>query len=125
MIQIFRKNQRVLMIVIACLTIVSFILLYNTHELDLLASGKNPSIYGKALNPVAIERQVKNYQLTLSLGQFELLRSLGGTAQDRDAALTDFVWNLLVLQHQSRALGIEPTDSQVANRIKEIPLFQN
>lgn len=124
MIQIFRKNQRVLMIVIACLTIVSFILLYNTHELDLLASGKNPSIYGKALNPVAIERQVKNYQLTLSLGQFELLRSLGGTAQDRDAALTDFVWNLLVLQHQSRALGIEPTDSQVANRIKEIPLFQ-
>lgn len=124
MIQIFRKNQRVLMIVIASLTIIAFILLYNTREIDHLASGKNPTIYGKALNPVAIERQVKNYQLTLSLGQFELLRSLGGTAQDRDAALTDFVWNLLVLQHQSAALGIEPTDTQIANRIKQIPLFQ-
>jgi hypothetical protein len=30
----------------------------------------------------------------------------------------------LVLQHESRELGIEPTDDQVANRIKEIPIFQ-
>lgn len=124
MIQILRKNQRALMLVVAVLTIVAFIFLYNTTQLDELATIKNPTIYGKSLTPLAIDRQVKNYQLTLALGQFELLQKLGGTSQDQDRALTEFVWNLLVLQHESRELGIEPTDDQVANRIKEIPIFQ-
>jgi peptidyl-prolyl cis-trans isomerase D len=124
MIQILRKNQRVLMLIVAVLTIVAFIFLYNTTQLDELATIENPTIYGKSLSPVAIDRQVKNYQLTIALGQFELLQKLGGTAQDRDRALTEFVWNLLVLQHQARELGIEPTDDQIADRIKEIPIFQ-
>lgn len=112
------------MLVVAVLTIVAFIFLYNTTQLDELATVKNPTIYGKSLTPLAIDRQVKNYQLTLALGQFELLQKLGGTAQDQDRALTEFVWNLIVLQHQSRELGIEPTDDQVANRIKQVPIFQ-
>jgi hypothetical protein len=124
MIQILRKNQRVLMLVVAVLTIVAFIFLYNTTQLDELATIENPTIYGKALTPLAIDRQVKNYQLTLALGQFELLQKLGGTSPDQDRALTEFVWNLLVLQHQSRELGVEPTDDQVANRIKQVPIFQ-
>ena len=124
MIQILRKNQRVLMLVVAVLTIVAFIFLYNTTQLDELATVKNPTIYGKSLTPLAIDRQVKNYQLTLALGQLDLLQKLGGASQDQDRALTEFVWNLLVLQHQSRELGIEPTDDQVANRIKQITIFQ-
>ena len=112
------------MLVVAVLTIVAFIFLYNTTQLDELATIKNPTIYGKSLTPLAIDRQVKNYQLTLALGQFDLLQKLGGAAQDKDRALTEFVWNLLVRQHQSRELGIEPTDDQVANRIKQIPIFQ-
>jgi len=124
MIQVLRKNQRVLMLVVSVLTILAFILLYNRTQLDELATVKNPTIYGKSLTPLAIDRQVKNYQLTLALGQFELLQKLGGTAQDQDRALTEFVWNLIVLQHQSRELGIEPTDDQVANRIKQVPIFQ-
>lgn len=124
MIQVLRKNQRVLMLVVAVLTIVAFIFLYNTTQLDELAAIENPTIYGKSLTPLAIDRQVKNYQLTLALGQFELLQKLGGTAPDEDRALTEFVWNLLVLQHQSRELGIAPTDDQVASRIKQVPIFQ-
>ena len=112
------------MLVVSVLTILAFILLYNRTQLDELATVKNPTIYGKSLTPLAIDRQVKNYQLTLALGQFDLLQKLGGAAQDQDRALTEFVWNLLVLQHQSRELGIEPTDDQVANRIKQIPIFQ-
>ena len=124
MIQIFRKNQRVLMLLVAFITIVAFVFLYNTTQLDELASVRDPSIYGKALNPAAIERQVKNYHLTSALGQFDLLEKLGGTAPDQGMAITQFVWNLLVLQHQSQELGVEPTDDQVADRIKSIPVFQ-
>ena len=73
MIQIFRKNQRGLMLLVAFITIVAFVFLYNTDQLDELASTQNPTIYGKSLNPAAIDRQVRNYQLTAALGEFDLL----------------------------------------------------
>ena len=95
------------MLLVAFITIVAFVFLYNTTQLDELASVRDPSIYGKPLNPAAIERQVKNYHLTTALGQFDLLEKLGGTLPDQGMAITQFVWNLLVLQHQSQELGVE------------------
>jgi len=124
MINIFRKNQRGLMLVVAVLTIVAFIFLYNTSQLDELATTRNPVVYGRTLTPGAIDRQVKNYQLTLALGQFDLARKLGGTGSDQQAALEEFVWNLIVLQHQAGVLGVRPTDGEVAERIKSLPVFQ-
>jgi hypothetical protein len=121
---LLRKNQRVLMLIVAVLTIVAFIFLYNTATIDKLSSVHDPTIYGKSLNPGAIDRQVKNYQLTVALGQYDLLSKLGGAAADRNQALNAFVWNLLVLQHEARALGVEPTVDQVADRIKTLPVFQ-
>ena len=112
------------MLAIAVLTIVAFIFLYNRGPLDDLAATRNPKIYGQTLTAGAIERQVKNYQLTLALGQYDLISKLGGGAEDQATAMTEFVWNLLILQHQARALGVEPTDSQIADRIKTIPVFQ-
>ena len=124
MIQIFRKNQRGLMLVIAVLTIVAFIFLYNRGPLDDLAATRSPKIYGQMLTPGAIERQAKNYQLTLALGQYDLASKLGGSGEDQAASISEFIWNLLVLEHQARALGVEPTDAQVTDRIKAIPVFQ-
>lgn len=124
MINLLRKNQRELMLVVAVLTIVAFIFLYNSGPLDDLATTRNPKIYGQTLTPGAIDRQVKNYQLTLALGQFDLVSKLAGNSEDQASSMSDFVWNLLVLQHQARVLGIEPTDTQVADKIKALPVFQ-
>ncbi len=112
------------MLIVAVVTIIAFVFLYNTTQLDELASIRNPTIYGKALTPEAIDRQVKNYQLTMALGQLDLLEKLGGTAQDQAVAVSEFVWNLLVLQHEARELGVQPTDDQVADRIKTLPIFE-
>ena len=125
MIHIFRKNQRGLMLIIAVLTIVAFIFLYNRGPLDDLAATRSPKIYGQTLTPGSLDRQAKNYQLTLALGQYDLVSKLGGTGEDQAASMSEFVWNLLVLQHQARALGVEPTDTQVADRIKAVPVFQS
>ncbi len=112
------------MLIVAVITITAFVFLYNTTQLDELASIRNPTIYGKSLNPVDIDRQVKNYQLTRALGQFDLLEKLGGTAPDVNVAVTEFVFNLLILQHQANELGVQPTIDQVADRIKDLPIFQ-
>jgi len=112
------------MLVIAILTIVAFIVLYNRGPIDDLAATRSPKIYGQTLTPGALDRQARNYRLTLELGQYDLLSKLADTGADQATAISSFVWNLLVLQHQARVLGVEPTDLQVADRIKAIPLFQ-
>jgi hypothetical protein len=87
MITILRKNQRVLMLVIAVLTIIAFIWLYNPADTHKLGTGAVATLYGRKVSQADIEREVKNYQLALALGQFSLLENLGGMAQDENKAL--------------------------------------
>jgi peptidyl-prolyl cis-trans isomerase D len=124
MITILRKNQRVLMLVIAILTIVAFIWLYNPADTYQLGRGTVATIYGRKVSQADVERQVKTYQLALAMGQLSLLENLGGMAQDENQALDEFIWNLFVLHHQAKELGVEPTDSQIAERIKAVRAFQ-
>ena len=124
MINILRKNQRVLMLFVAVLTIIAFIWLYNPADTGKLGATTLATVYGRKLSQADIEREVKNFQLALALGQFRLLEDLGGMAQDENRALDEFIWNRLVMQHQAKELGIEPTDSQIAGHIKAASVFQ-
>lgn len=119
-----RKHQRWLMLVIAALTIIAFAFLYNTTEMDRVGSNMVAKIYGRNVMQVDIEKAVRNYQLALALGQFELVRDLAGQAQSEDEAVSNFIWNLMVLQHEAKALNIEPGDEAVVARIKSLPVFQ-
>ena len=119
-----RKHQRWLMVLIAALTIIAFAFLYNTTEMDRVGSNIVARIYGRDVMTVDVERAVRVYQLALALGQFELVRDLSGQAQTEDEAANNFIWNLMVLQHESQVLGVEPADEAVLARIKSLPVFQ-
>lgn len=119
-----RKHQRWLMTLIAVLTVIAFAWLYNTTDLERVGSNIVAKIYGRDVMQVDIERAVRNYQLALALGQFDLVRDLSGQAQTEDEAANSFIWNLMVLQHESAALGVEPGDQAVVDRIKTLPVFQ-
>jgi len=119
-----RKHQRWLMLLIAVLTIIAFAFLYNTTEMDRVGSNMVAKIYGRNVMQVDIEKAVRNYQLALALGQFELVRDLAGQAQSEDEAANNFIWNLMVLQHEARALNVEPGNEAVVERIKSLPVFQ-
>jgi hypothetical protein len=112
------------MLVIAFLTIVAFAFLYNTTNMEKVGSNMVAKIYGRDVMQVDVERAVRNYQLSLALGQFGLVRDLAGQAQTEDEAANNFIWNLLVLQHEAAALGIEPAASAVVEEIKTLPVFQ-
>lgn len=119
-----RKHQRWLMLVIAALTIIAFAFLYNTTEMDRVGSNMVAKIYGRKVMQVDIEKAVRNYQLALALGQFDLVRDLAGQAQSEDEAASNFIWNLMVLRHEAKALNIEPGNEAVITRIKSLPVFQ-
>jgi hypothetical protein len=119
-----RKHQRWLMTLVAALTIIAFAWLYNTTDLERVGSNIVAKIYGRDVMQVDIERAVRNYQLALALGQFELVRDLAGQAQSEDEAANNFIWNLMVMQHEAARLGVEPGDQAVVDRIKLLPVFQ-
>lgn len=119
-----RKHQRWLMLVIAVLTIIAFAFLYNTTDMDRVGANMVAKIYGRDVMQVDVEKAVRNYQLAMALGQFGLVRDLAGQAQTEDEAVNNFIWNLMVLQHESAALGVEPGQQAVVDRIKSLPVFQ-
>lgn len=119
-----RKHQRWLMLVIAALTIIAFAFLYNTTNMDRVGSNMVARIYGRNVMQVDVEKAVRNYQLAMALGQFELVRDLSGQAKTEDEAANNFIWNLMVLQHEAAALDVEPADRAILDAVKALPVFQ-
>lgn len=120
-----RKHQRWLMTVIAVLTVIAFAWLYNTTDLERVGTNIVARAYGRDVMQVDIERALRNYQLALALGQFELVRDLSGQARSEQEGAENFIWNLMVLQHESARLGVEPAREQIVERIKSVPVFQS
>ncbi len=119
-----RKHQRWLMTFIAILTVIAFAWLYNTTDLERVGTNIVAKIYGRDVMVVDVERALRNYQLALALGQFELVRDLSGAAQTEDQAAENFLWNLMILEHEAKRLGVEPAQAMVLDRIKGLSVFQ-
>ena len=124
MITILRQHQRILMLCIAVLTIIAFIWLYNPAQTEKLGRNNVATIYGRTLSQADIDRQAKTLQLALAMRQSGLVTGLGGMTQSGELNFEEYFWNLLVFRHEAKALGIEPTDAQVAGRIKAMEAFQ-
>lgn len=112
------------MLIIAILTIIAFAWLYNTTNFDKVGINDVARMYGKTITQADVERDVRNYRLAFALGQLELLQDLGGLNPDSSAAIGEFIWNLRVLQHECKALGIRPSDEQVVAAVRAIPAFR-
>ena len=125
MLTVIRKNQQVLMLVIALLTIVAFIWLYNpTDKFRKFGSNDVARIYGRMVQRAEIDHEVRGYSLALGLGLTDFVKDLGGMGANEEASLSDFILNLYVVRHEAPLLGIHPSDEEVAGVIKGLPLLQ-
>lgn len=121
MVNLMRRFRHPLSIAFTILTIISFTWLYNNTQLDKMNAGKLATMYGRGVTFAQTQRIGRKFDLCQDLGLFELLRSLAIRQQD---ARENFIWNSLVLQHESAALGIEPTNDEVVAAIQAMPVFQ-
>lgn len=125
MLSVIRKNQQFLMLVIAILTIVAFIWLYNpTDKFQKFGSNDVASIYGKVVQQAEIDREGRAYGLSLGLGLTDFVKDLGGMGADERASFSDFILNLFIIRHEAPLLGVHPSDEEVASVIKGIVPFQ-
>jgi hypothetical protein len=125
MLALLRKNQQILMLIVAILTIVAFIWLYNPTD-KFHKFGRNDAfeIYGRIVQQAEVEREARAYGLALGLGLTEFVKDLGGLGSDERASVSDFILNVAVIRHEAPLLGIGVTDDQVAGVIKGLPLFR-
>lgn len=125
MITVIRKNQRWLLLIVAIMTIIAFAWLYNTTDTERLGENKVAQMYGRTVYRVEVDRAVRLRQLAAILGMNEFLGELSATARDEESAMEEFVWNLLVLQHQANANWLRATDQQVLDAIRSLPALND
>lgn len=124
MLTVFRRHQQVLMLIIAILTIVAFVWLYNRTNLNQVGSNDVLSIHGKVIQRAEVDRLARGYQLAIALGLTDFVKDLGGMGADEEKSLSEFIVNLLVVQKQAFDLGIHPPDEAVAAVIRTLPPLQ-
>lgn len=110
------------MIAITLLVIVSFTWFYSRNDfLDKAGSGQFATIYGRPVSFTQAQRVGRKFDLCQDLGLYDLLQSLAVRRQD---AKENFIWNNMVLRHESTRLGIEPSADEVVAAIQAMPVFQ-
>jgi len=126
MFDFFRRHQRKLMLVIAILTIIAFVWLYNSSGTDMgnMGADKVGQIYGRTLRTVDVDRIAKMYRMAFALGQVDLVTTLSGRSEDEGQAISNFVFNTLVLRHEAKQLRLDPTVDQIADAVRAIPAMQ-
>lgn len=124
MVNLIRKYQQSLMVVITILVIAAFALLYNHTKFDQLGADNVVLMYGKPITRTDIDRVGMRYRVALYLGLRNLVSGLSGGGYNTNQAVESFIFNSFVLDHEAKALGIEATKPEIYDAIKQIPAFQ-
>lgn len=123
MINVLRKNQKGLWIVIALLCI-PFVFYFSNNKIGPAGQNEIGKIYGEPVSTVELQRSARLFNLARQLGMVEFLQDMVSNAQTEDDAYTEFTWNRLVLKHEAERLGIQPLPKQVAGVISGLQPFR-
>ena len=123
MIKTLRKHRNWLMIVIAILAL-PFCLYFVKSDTSQIRADTFAQMYGRKVTIIEARRHVRLYSLAGLLGVDDLREGLapGGGSDDQKAAT--FIINLLVLRHEADRLGIDPSESEIVEAVKNFPAFQ-
>jgi len=114
----FHRNQRIFLIAITIIIIVSFIFLFNLPIFEYSGRNQLATINGKSVtrDQFAILLQEVRFDWELKNGQ-----RLPAQMEDR---IVDESWQVIILESQAHKLGINVTDDEVAEVIVRMPDFQ-
>ena len=122
MIKILRKHRNWLMIVIAVLAL-PFCLYFVKSDTSLIRADEFARLYGRKLSILEAQRDARLYNLAQVLGTSDLTEGLAPGQGSDDQKIGAFIINLTVLRHEADRLGIEPSDSEIVDAVKNFPFF--
>ncbi len=123
MINVLRKNQKGLWIVIALLC-VPFVFYFSRSDPGRIVHNELGQIYGRTVSQVEFQRNARLLNLARDLGMFSYLQEMVAGATSENEAYVDFTWNHIILHHEAERLGIVPTAGEVAKVVKGLTPFR-
>ena len=136
MTNLIRRFQQPLMILITVLVIIAFAWLYNSNQfMDRRGSDRVGTIYGRNVTHAEAMRGVRQFEVARMLEMNRLIKVLGNVPDQipesmlsmyrlPDEIADEFVWNTIVLRHESERLGVEPTAAEVEQAIMKLRAFR-
>jgi peptidyl-prolyl cis-trans isomerase D len=122
MIKILRKHRNWLMIVIAILAL-PFCLYFVKSDTSLIRSDEFVKLYGHKVTMTEARRHARLFQLATMLGLSDLTDGLAPGTNANQKVVT-FILNLLVLRHEAERLGIQPSEQEIVNAVRNFPALQ-
>ena len=123
MINVLRKNQKGLWIVIALLCI-PFVFYFSKSDLGAIRSNDLGQFHGRTISRVEAQRSARLLNLARDLGMFTFLQDMVAGAQSENAAYVDFTWNHLILHREAERLGIAPTMDEIKTVVTNLMAFR-
>src|SRR2546430_5186037 len=123
MIKVLRKHRNWLMIVIAILAR-PFGLYFVKSDTSQIRSDEFAKMYGRKVTMIEAKHDAGFFQLARFLGVSDLVDGLApGAGEDNQKTVT-FIINLIVLRHEAERLGIQPSDAEIVEAVKNFPALQ-
>ena len=134
MINVFRKHQKWLMIVIAILAMPFCLYFVRTDWWTALRGEPGTTkLYGQTIPRMELDRGARLFNLARTLGMSDFLTDLlaqwrpqhakNQSEAEREAG-EEFAMDLIILRHEADALGIRPTTSEIASVISKMRAFR-
>ena len=123
MIKILRKHRNWLMIVIAILAL-PFCLYFVKSDTSQIRADTFAQMYGRKVTIIEARRYARLYSLAGVVGIEDLTEGLAPGGGSDDQKVSMFIINLLVLRHEADRLGIDPSESEIVEAVKNFPAFQ-
>ena len=124
MMKFLRKHRHWLMVVIAILAIPFIFYFVQRPDYGAMRSDQFARVYDRNVSMLEAQQTARLFDLAQALGVSDFVQSLtAGAGQNQNQAYAQFILNLLVLRHEADRLGIRPSTSEVADRVRNLPAF--
>lgn len=125
MLEFLRKHQYGLMLVVAILTIIAFVFLYdkNTYSQGPTQRGTAFKVYGKGYGANYLQKLDSYFNLAQELGLQDLAMQLAGNRIVDSRLPLDFPINLMILRKEGRELGISPSNEEARKELEGLQAF--
>src|SRR5437763_7668203 len=124
MMTLLRKHRQWLMIVIAILAIPFVFYFVQRPDYGAMRSDRFARVYDRNISTVEAQQNARLLDLARALGMSDFLQSLTAGASDQNQVYVQFILNSLILRHEAARLGIRPSPSEIANRVRDLPAFR-
>src|SRR6266516_380220 len=124
MMTLLRKHRQWLMIVIAILAIPFVFYFVQRPDYGAMRSDQFARVYDRNISMVEAQQNGRLFDLARALGMSDFLQSLTAGANNQNQVYVQFILNALILRHEAARLGIRPSPSEIAERVRDLPAFR-